>query len=207
MVSHNGKNRLVLNCSYQYRGQSLNNYLLPGPTLGASPLGVLLRFREHAVAISGDIKGMFHQVRFLPDDHTLLRFVWRDVSRGEPPAVYEWQVLPFRTTCSLCCAMFALQHHVNNHSQLDEDVRISVERCFNVDNCLQSVPTIAEARHLLDKLQTLLASAGFELHQWASNEPEVVGDLREESRSASVELWLAQDKTDTLLYTGIKVFR
>ncbi|KAK0156275.1 hypothetical protein N1851_000422 [Merluccius polli] len=197
MVSHNGKNRLVFNCSYQYRGQSLNDYLLPGPTLGASLLGVLLRFREHAVAISGDIKGMFHQVRLLPPDRALLRFVWRDVSRGEPPAVYEWQVLPFGTTCSPCCATFALQRHVNDHSQPDEDVRMSVERCFYVDNCLQSVPTIAEARHLVDKLRTLLASAGFELRQWASNEPEVIGHLPEDSRSASVELWLAQDKTDT----------
>ncbi|XP_034074530.1 uncharacterized protein LOC117547806 [Gymnodraco acuticeps] len=49
MVSHNGKNKLVFNCSFQYRGQNLNDYLLPWPTLGASLLGVLLRFREHAV--------------------------------------------------------------------------------------------------------------------------------------------------------------
>lgn len=187
IVSHNGKNRLVFNCFYQYRGQSLNDYLLPGPTLGASLLGVLLCFREHAVAISGDIKGMFHQVRLLPEDRALLRFVWHDVSQGDPPAVYEWQVLTFGTTCSPCCATFALQRHVKDHSQPDEDMRMSVERCFYVDNCLQSVPTIAEARNLVDKLRTLLASAGFELRQWASNELEVIGHLPEESR----------DKTDT----------
>ena len=40
--------------SYQFQGQNLNKSLLPGPTLGASLLGVLLRFREHAVVISGD---------------------------------------------------------------------------------------------------------------------------------------------------------
>ncbi|KAI3374400.1 hypothetical protein L3Q82_005971 [Scortum barcoo] len=196
MVSHNGKNRLVFNCSYQYRGQSLNDYLLPGPMLGASLLGVLLRFREHAVAISGDIKGMFHQVRLLPEDRALLRFVWRDGSQGGPQTVYEWQVLPFGRTCSPCCATFALQRHVNDNSQPDEDVRLSVEKCFYVDNCLQSIPTTAEARHLVDKLRALLASAGFELRQWASNEPEVISHLPEESRSASVELWLTQHKTD-----------
>ncbi|KAL7889586.1 hypothetical protein AOLI_G00018440 [Acnodon oligacanthus] len=80
MVSHNGKNRLVFSCSYQYRGQSLYDHLLPGSTLGASLLEVLLRFREHAVAISGDIKGMFHQVHLLAEDRFLLRFVWRDMS-------------------------------------------------------------------------------------------------------------------------------
>lgn len=196
MVSHNGKNRLVFNCSYQYRGQSLNDYLLPGPTLGASLLGILLRFREHAVAVSGDIKGMFHQVRLLPEDRALLRFVWRDSTREEPPALYEWQVLPFGTTCSPCCATFALQRHDIDNSQPDEEVRFSVERCFYVDNCLQGVPTVVEAKHLVDKLRALLASAGFDLRQWASNEPEVISHLPEESRSHSVELWLAQEKTD-----------
>lgn len=137
MVSHNGKNRLVFNYSFQYRGQNLNDYLLPGPTLGASLLGVLLRFREHAVAVSRDIKGMFHQVHLLPEDRALLRFIWRDISDESPPAVYEWRVLRFGTTCSPCCATFALQRHVMNNSQPDDDVRLSVERCFYVDNCLQ----------------------------------------------------------------------
>lgn len=116
LVSHNGKHRLVFNCSFQHRGQNLNEYLLPGPTLGASLLGVLLRFRDHAVAVSGDIKGMFHQVRLLPEDRPLLRFVWRDLRWDEPAAVYEWQVLPFGTTCNPCCAAFALQRHVRQQS-------------------------------------------------------------------------------------------
>lgn len=197
MVSHNGKNRLVFNCSFQYRGQNLNDYLLPGPTLGASLLGVLLRFREHAVAVSGDIKGMFHQVHLLPEDRALLRFVWRDISDESPPAVYEWRVLPFGTTCSPCCATFALQRHVMDNSQPDDDVRLSVERCFYVDNCLQSFPTVEEARKLVDRLRAILASAGFDLRQWASNERDVISHLPQESCSASVELWLAQNKVDT----------
>lgn len=197
MVSHNGKDRLVFNCSFQYKGQSLNDCLLPGPTLGASLLGVLLRFREHAVAVSGHIRGMFHQVRLLPQDRALLRFVWRDVRSEKPPSVYEWQVLPFGTTCSPCCAVFALQHHVINNSQPGDDVRLFIERCFYVDNCLQSFPTVTEAKHLVDKLRALLASGGFELRQWASNEPDVISHLPKESCSASVELWLAQDKTDS----------
>ena len=62
LVEHNGKHRLVFNCSYQYQGGNLNAYLLPGPTLGPSLLGVLIRFQEHMVAISEDVKGMFHQI-------------------------------------------------------------------------------------------------------------------------------------------------
>lgn len=85
LVAHNGKNRLVFNCSHQYIGQTLNQYLLPGPTLGASLVGVLLRFCEHPIAISGDIKWMFHQVCLLPKDRPLLRFLWRALKVDEPP--------------------------------------------------------------------------------------------------------------------------
>ncbi|KAJ8359096.1 hypothetical protein SKAU_G00156210 [Synaphobranchus kaupii] len=198
LVSHNGKNRLVFNCSHQYLGQTLNQYLLPGPTLGASLLGVLVRFREYPIAVSGDIKGMFHQVRLRPDDRPLLRFLWRDLKVDQPPRTFEWQVLPFGTTCSPCCAIYALQRHVVDHSQPDDALRFSVEKCFYVDNCLQSVRTPGEAKMLVDQLRDLLASAGFELRQWACNDPSVLSHLPREARSESLDLWLAQNKSDPL---------
>lgn len=196
MVHHNGKNRVVFDCSFQFNGLSLNDSLLAGPILGSSLLGVLLRFREHAVAISADIRGMFHQVRLLPGDRPLLRFIWRDSKEKGTPDVFEWQVLPFGTTCSPCCATFALQQHVRDHSQPGDDVRFSIERCFYVDNCLQSLPSPEEAKQLVDKLRDLLAEGGFELRQWASNIPAVINHLPPEARSDGFELWLAHEKTD-----------
>ncbi|KAK3569372.1 hypothetical protein QTP86_026881 [Hemibagrus guttatus] len=76
---------LSLYLNHLNAGQNLNQYLLPGPTLSASLLGVLIRFREHPVAVSGDIKAMLHQVRLLPEDRPLLRFLWRDLK------ILEWQ--------------------------------------------------------------------------------------------------------------------
>lgn len=97
-----GKHQLVFNCSKQHQGQALNDHLLPGPILGPSLLGVLLRLRQQRVAVTGDIKAMFHQVRLLPADKLLLRFIWRDIKQDEKPLVPKWQVLPFGTTCSPC---------------------------------------------------------------------------------------------------------
>ncbi|KAL7830010.1 hypothetical protein SRHO_G00311370 [Serrasalmus rhombeus] len=197
MVSHNAKNRLVFDCSFQSGGISLNDALLPGPSLGSSLLGVLLRFREHAVAISGDVRAMFHQVRLLSEDSPLLRFIWRDLRREDPPDIYEWRVLPFGTTCSPCCAIYALQRHVRENSQPGEDVRLSVERNFYVDNCLQSLPSAEEARELIDKLRALLTRGGFELRQWSSNVQSVTSHLPIEARSGSSEQWLAHEKTES----------
>lgn len=123
---HVESQRQEFNCSYQFQGLNLNDSLLPGHILGASLLGVL-RFREHAVGISGDIKAMFHQVRLLPEDRPFLRFVWCDMKREEHLDVFEWQVLPFGTRCSPCCAIFALQRHVTENSEPGEDIRFYVE--------------------------------------------------------------------------------
>lgn len=66
MVNHNGKDRIVFNCSSQHPGLSFNDLLFPGPALGPTLLGVLIRFCQHTVAVSRDIKGMFHQIHILP---------------------------------------------------------------------------------------------------------------------------------------------
>ncbi|XP_042069251.1 uncharacterized protein LOC121812105 [Haplochromis burtoni] len=165
LVSHNGKDRLVFNCSFQFQGQALNEHLLPGPTLSASLLGVLLRFREHAVAISGDIKGMFHQIRLLPEDRSLLRFVWRDLHPEEPVAVYEWQVLPFeratpeeardlvdRLRALLSSAGFVLRQWASNEpstiGHLPEDLRsTSAELWLTQDKSDTSEPTLGLSWH------------------------------------------------------------
>lgn len=215
IVHHNDKDRIVFNCSFEFQGQSLNEYLLPGPTLGASLLGVLLRFREHPVAVCSDIRGMFHQVCLLDEDKPFLRFLWRDGNSAEHPTVYQWEVLPFGTTCSPCCATFALQSHVRNYLEPTDDVRQSVEHNFYVDNCLRSVPNEEQAKKLVNGLQHHLMDGGFELRQWASNVPTVICHFPSELKSTSNEIWLSQEtanpqertlgliwhcKSDTLAY-------
>lgn len=89
LVCHNNKPRLVFNCSFRHQGISMNDQLLPGPMLGPSLVRVLIRFRQHPVAVSGDIRSMFHQIRLLPEDRPLLRFIWRDM-RCEDQETRKW---------------------------------------------------------------------------------------------------------------------
>lgn len=171
LVCHNNKPRLVFNCSFKYQGLSLNDQLLHGPALGPSLVGVLLRFRQHQVAVSADIRGMFHQVRLLPEDRSLLRFIWRDLHCENCPDVYEWQVLPFGTTSSPCCAIFAVQQHARNNQENYPDALQTVQQNFYVDNYLASFPTTSKVKLTIDQLRSLLSEGGFDLRQWASNQP------------------------------------
>ena len=53
---------VVFELSAQFQGTSISESLLPGPDLANQIVGVLLRFIEKAVAVTGDIEAMFHQV-------------------------------------------------------------------------------------------------------------------------------------------------
>ena len=55
--------RVVFDCSSQYKGESINKYLLQGPDLTNKLIGVLTRFRQETVAFTTDIDAMFHQVK------------------------------------------------------------------------------------------------------------------------------------------------
>lgn len=82
-------------------------------------------------------------------DPDLLKFLWCSMERKEPPEVYEWQVLPFGTTSSLCCAIYTVQRHVQDHNEQNRDVMETVNQSFYVDNYLRSLSCPEEARQLL----------------------------------------------------------
>lgn len=138
-VHHDGKATVVFNCAFRHQQTALNDNLLPGPSLGPSLLGVLHRFREHVVVISGDILYVVCFTKLDPEDRSLLLFIWRDMESNRPPDVYEWHVLSFGTACSPCCAIHAVQRHVRDHQSSHKDLLETVLTSFYVDNCLKSL--------------------------------------------------------------------
>ena len=99
------------------------------------------------------------------------------MKRDTPPEVHEWQVLPFGMTCSPCCAIYALQRHAQSLAAEHPDVQTSVLSAFYVDNCLQSLSSVPEAKAMVNKLRSTLLEGGFEVRQWASNHASVIKDI------------------------------
>ena len=58
-------------------GTSLNDTLLVGPTIHASLIDVLLRFRLYRVALTADVSRMYRAVVLCESDRDFHRFVWR----------------------------------------------------------------------------------------------------------------------------------
>ena len=82
--------------------------LLGGPDLLGNMLGVLLQFRQGAIAIQGDIEAMFMQIGVRQQDRRYLRFMWRQPKSPELE-VYEYQRHIFGARDSPACANFVLQ--------------------------------------------------------------------------------------------------
>jgi hypothetical protein len=59
-------------------GQSINDVLLVGPTLQENLYNIMIRFRWHIVAVSGDITKMYLQVALAQKERDFHRVLWMD---------------------------------------------------------------------------------------------------------------------------------
>jgi hypothetical protein len=95
----------------------LNDYWKKGPDLLNNLFGVILRFREKEVAISGDISKMYHCVLIPEQDQHVHRYVWRNVETNREPDVYVKTVLTFGDKPAPVMAQIALQKMAQESQQ------------------------------------------------------------------------------------------
>ena len=65
-AAKNTKVRIVFDRAVKYEGVALNEKVLQGPDLIDGLLGILLRFRQHPVALTANVEAMFLQVKVPP---------------------------------------------------------------------------------------------------------------------------------------------
>ncbi|XP_061891197.1 uncharacterized protein LOC133641474 isoform X1 [Entelurus aequoreus] len=167
-----GNIRVVFDSSAQYNGVSLNDVLLTGPDLNNTLIGVLLRFRKEAVAITADIQQMYHCFLLREEDRNYLRFLWsRNNNSSEDIMEYRMRVHVFGNCPSPAVAIYCLRQSVKNAEPV---VKQFVNRDFYVDDGLTSLPSVEAAVKLLKRTQEVLSDSNLRLHKIASNKGEVM---------------------------------
>ena len=171
-----GKLRVVFDCSASYAGHSLNNHLLQGPDLNNNLTGLLCRFRKERVAVTCDIKKMFHQFRVSKSDRKYLRFLW--FQKGANKVVdYQMNVHLFGAVSSPSCAIYGLHKIASDYSEEFPAASAFVQDNFYVDDGLVSVPTAVEAIQLMKDSKALLEKGNLTLHKFLSNDDKVAEEL------------------------------
>ncbi|KRX58139.1 hypothetical protein T09_6455 [Trichinella sp. T9] len=177
------KCRVVFDGSARYGQTSLKRQLEVGPNLQIDLLKALLRFRRYHIGLQADIEKMYLQVRIAEQDQDACRFLWRDTS-GELSHLRLQQVC-FSLTCSHFLAINTVRVHARCHQDAAPRAAAEILENMYVDDLATSCDTIKEANELAGEMRELLASGGFHLHKWASNEPKALTSVPDEERSAS----------------------
>nr|XP_023692679.1 uncharacterized protein LOC111856725 [Paramormyrops kingsleyae] len=194
------KLRVVFDCAASYHGTSLDQQLLQGPDLTSSLVGVLMRFRQEAVAMMADVEAMFHQVKIRDKDTDLLRFLWW------PGGNYQEELAEYKMVVHIFGASFARQKYATDFEiEFGQEAARTVKRNFYVDECLKSVTDEDMAIALCSNLRSMLAKGGFRLTKWSSNSRKLLTLFSEEERAQGFQdLALDQDSLPMERTLGIQ---
>ncbi|XP_058816580.1 uncharacterized protein LOC131679848 [Topomyia yanbarensis] len=183
-----GKLRIVWDAAAKVAGTSLNTFLLTGPDQLSSLPSVLRRFREYRVAVTGDIREMFHQISVNRNDQQCQRFLWRDGEQDRSPDVYAMKVMTFGASCSPSCAQYVKNHNAQRFQKQFPRAAEAIVKEHYVDDMLSSEESEEDAVQLAKNVRYVHAEAGFEIRNWLSNSQRVLRELEARPGEKSLNL-------------------
>ena len=188
------KLRVVFDGSaFSSTGVSLNNLLQVGPTLHPPLADILMRFRTHPIALTADIAKMYREVKLLPADRDLHRFVWRP-TRNHELQDFRMTRVTFGVSASPYLAIKTLQQTAKDHGAAHPVAANHICTSFYVDDFLAGAKTADEAKELYTQLRSILHQGGFNLCKWRSSSSEVFNSIPVELQ----EKLLIKDATSQL---------
>ncbi|PIK39445.1 hypothetical protein BSL78_23710 [Apostichopus japonicus] len=177
------KLRVVFDCASNFKGKSLNDRCMQGPDMINKLLPVLLRFRQHSIAVQADIEAMYNQVRIPARDRDALRFLW--YINGKLRYLRMTSHLFGGVWCAASSA-YALRRTITDLPSVIPLVKYAVERSFYVDDCLSSVSSKSDAEIIIREIPKALKSGGFKLTKFVVNDFRLLAEVSVECRAKEV---------------------
>lgn len=169
------KLRLVYDAAAKTKGSSLNDYLLVGPDLLMSLMGIMLRFRENKIAITGDIRDMYLRVKIKSDDQHAFRFLYR-TGPNEPVRTYIMTSLIFGANCSPFIAQFIKNKNAKRFESSMPAATNAIYIQHYMDDYIDSLPSEQEAEQLIRDVTYIHKQGNFEICNWNCNREKLIND-------------------------------
>ena len=148
---------------------SLNECLEVGPPLQNLIWDVAIRNRLRPVALTGDIKQAFLQIRIREKDRDALRFHWVKDPDNEEVETLRFTRVMFGLGPSPFILGATLQHHLEEHRQTYPEAVEELMKNLYVDDIIGGGATEEDVQQFKDAAIEIFKEAGFELHKWHSN--------------------------------------
>ena len=179
---------------------SLNDCLEVGPPLQNKLWKVLVRGRFHPVALAGDIRKAFLQVRIHVQDRDALRFHWLEAKDPQRIRTYRFTRALFGLGPSPFLLGGVIQQHLNTCRDEHPKCVEEIERELYVDDILSGGPTTEEVKQKKATTTEIFAQATFHLHKWHSNVKELELDDVPEDNAKELEPVTVNEHEDDLSY-------
>ncbi|XP_050296650.1 uncharacterized protein LOC126736367 [Anthonomus grandis grandis] len=167
------KLRVVFNGSQKSSTNiSLNDVLKVGATVQPDLCSILLKFRHHDYALTGDLTKMYRQINVHPEHRNLQRILWR-----EDPSLPVKEFCLNTVTYGLASSSFLATRCLK---QISDDIRTNypiesdfIGSNFYVDDFLLSHPSLESLIQVKNNITKILSGYGFEIRKFKSNDSRV----------------------------------
>ena len=129
---------------------------------------VLVCQRSYPVAVTGDLKKAFLQVRIRELNRDALRFHWRNNEQSALETLRFTRAL-FGLTCSSFLLGGVLECHLGAWQSKLPELVAEIHKNLYVDDVLSGGVTVQEAQYRKEQAIEIFDDAGFTLHKWHSN--------------------------------------
>ncbi|XP_025264962.1 uncharacterized protein LOC112638118 [Camponotus floridanus] len=161
-------------------GVSLNDILMTGPVVQQDLISILLRFRTFRYVFVADIIKMYRQILIDPSHACYQRILWREDQASEVQT-FELATVTYGATPASYLATRCLKHLAESNRDKYPMDSVCVERDLYVDDLLSGADTLIEAVKARDETINLLRLGCFELSKWASNSPELLKNIHDQT--------------------------
>ena len=165
------KLRIVYDASAKTNSPSLNDCLYTGPKFGQNIMDIIIRFRVHRVALTGDIEKAFLMISVTPQDRKVIRFLWVDDVLKDVPSVqtYRFTRVIFGVSSSSFMLNATIKHHLEQYNKTCPQFVQSFLRSVYVDDVSFGADDDDNAYELYTKSKRILRKGGFNLRKFVTN--------------------------------------
>ena len=134
-----------------------------------------------------DIKEMYLQIKWQPEDQPYHCFLQRNQETDTEPDVFEFDHVVSEVTSSLFQAQLVTQEHVQKYQSEFPLAAETILKSTYMDDSMETVSYFRTAVELHNLLSELWGSAGMYAGKWFSNKPEASWSIPSSDCTSEVE--------------------